>query len=252
MIELISCYQEIWKDLPEAAKEESNGSLTEEIQNLHSLVKSKCPSLLGLLNAKSNEPAFIDSTSERTLTHANVSEFVKGFSLPVQVGINGKPRVAVVMPYGPTYSLACVAVSSYYTLVPLASHIGSAQTKSDIRNSHTTTVLVLPEDAVRLQLDPSWERETGVTVITVRIRDDMTFEFVQQNPLTSTNKPTIKAIENDADDVAMVLFTSGTSGSKKLVPITAHNLLASIAFTAKALELTESDCCLNMMPSNHM
>ncbi len=51
---------------------------------------------------------------------------------------------------------------------------------------------------------------------------------------------------------ALLLFTSGTTGSPKLVPLTERNLLTSAANVAETLRLEPTDRCLNVMPLFHI
>ena len=55
-----------------------------------------------------------------------------------------------------------------------------------------------------------------------------------------------------ADDVALLLHTSGTTSRPKLVPLTHANLCASVANIQASLNLTEADRCLNVMPLFHI
>lgn len=52
-------------------------------------------------------------------------------------------------------------------------------------------------------------------------------------------------------DIALVLYTSGTTARPKRVPLTHANLWARAQQRITALELTERDRCLNMMPLYH-
>jgi oxalate---CoA ligase len=56
----------------------------------------------------------------------------------------------------------------------------------------------------------------------------------------------------DANNVALVLHTSGTTSRPKIVPLTHANLAASASNVAATLELTSADICLNVMPLFHI
>jgi len=55
-----------------------------------------------------------------------------------------------------------------------------------------------------------------------------------------------------AEDVALLLHTSGTTSRPKLVPLTHANLAASAGNVARVLELGPADRCLNVMPLFHI
>ncbi|NEO93410.1 MAG: AMP-binding protein, partial [Moorea sp. SIO3G5] len=54
------------------------------------------------------------------------------------------------------------------------------------------------------------------------------------------------------EDVALVLHTSGTTSRPKMVPLTGKNLCTSAQNIRVALNLVESDRCLNVMPLFHI
>jgi acyl-CoA synthetase (AMP-forming)/AMP-acid ligase II len=56
----------------------------------------------------------------------------------------------------------------------------------------------------------------------------------------------------EAEDIALVLHTSGTTARPKIVPLTHANVTASAAAIARTLELTPGDACLNVMPLFHI
>ncbi len=55
-----------------------------------------------------------------------------------------------------------------------------------------------------------------------------------------------------ANDVALVLHTSGTTARPKMVPLTHANVCASAGNVAATLALSERDRCLNVMPLFHI
>jgi long-subunit acyl-CoA synthetase (AMP-forming) len=59
-------------------------------------------------------------------------------------------------------------------------------------------------------------------------------------------------LPNEADDIGLILFTSGTSGAKKVVPLTIHSIITGVVFVMDSWGLGEADMCLNMMPLYHV
>ncbi|MBS8271779.1 AMP-dependent synthetase, partial [Halomonas litopenaei] len=55
-----------------------------------------------------------------------------------------------------------------------------------------------------------------------------------------------------ADDVALILHTSGTTSRPKIVPLLQSNVAASAENIRASLALTPEDCCLNVMPLFHI
>ena len=56
----------------------------------------------------------------------------------------------------------------------------------------------------------------------------------------------------EADDVALVLHTSGTTSRPKIVPLTQRNVTASAGHIAESLKLVAEDRCMNIMPLFHI
>lgn len=55
----------------------------------------------------------------------------------------------------------------------------------------------------------------------------------------------------DSDDVALLMFTGGTTGAPKLVPLTHRNILASIESISSGYDLGSTDATLIVMPLFH-
>lgn len=55
-----------------------------------------------------------------------------------------------------------------------------------------------------------------------------------------------------AEDIALILHTSGTTSRPKIVPLLQSNIAASAAHIRASLELSPSDRCLNVMPLFHI
>lgn len=57
---------------------------------------------------------------------------------------------------------------------------------------------------------------------------------------------------NKANDIAIILHTSGTTAKPKIVPLSRSNIIASANNIISALKLTSTDKCLNIMPFFHI
>ncbi|TMJ38444.1 MAG: AMP-dependent synthetase, partial [Alphaproteobacteria bacterium] len=65
-------------------------------------------------------------------------------------------------------------------------------------------------------------------------------------------EPTTLPGAAQADDIALVLHTSGTTSRPKIVPLSQKNVVASAHHIRATLSLTAEDSCLNIMPLFHI
>ncbi len=75
------------------------------------------------------------------------------------------------------------------------------------------------------------------------------FTLVPESPLSGAPARPGPA---QADDVALVLHTSGTTSRPKIVPLRHINVTASAAHIGQVLALSPEDTCLNIMPLFHI
>jgi acyl-coenzyme A synthetase/AMP-(fatty) acid ligase len=140
-------------------------------------------------------------------------------------------------------AVAVFAFANRYTIVPMASNTVPEQLHMDIEQVQADAVVALENDIEKLELDNGARPVFGLEQL-----EDLTFRIVSEKHTSSTSS----LAPNVGDDIAIILFTSGTSGKKKLVPITTFNLIAGTIATIESVELSEKDTCLNMMPLNHV
>ncbi|CAI7564259.1 unnamed protein product [Penicillium crustosum] len=235
---LIPTYQDIYKSIPESHKTNNNESIT----RLRAQVKAATPKVAELIGTDSRA-GLIDANTGRHLTHIAIRQFLESFQIPVGLSRHGKPRIAVILPNGPLMAVAVLAFVNRYTIVPMTTNTVPEQLQTDIENSQADAVVALDADISKLQLNNGSRPVFGIEQL-----EDMTFQVVSaHNASTAYDHP-----PNSGDDIAIILFTSGTSGTKKLVPITTYNLIAGTIATMESVELSETDTCLNMMPLNHV
>ncbi|KAE9981906.1 putative NRPS-like protein biosynthetic cluster [Venturia inaequalis] len=246
--ETIREYTRCWKQLPESAKSGCGHECKGLEEETLSLVKAQYSSLLDLL-PRSDGAAIIDGRDGRALSKRRLEEYVRAFRIPSPSAGMGTV-VALALPNGPLAGLLSMSIAAYYTLAPLNSTSSAVQFRSDLLCVGAKVVLVLSSDVSRLGLDEEWTLEHGIEVHTVCPTEDMTCTIL---PIGSSMSGDIAySIPNGPDDTCLILMTSGTSGTRKIVPITLHSIISGVAFVGDSWQLTSRDVCLNMMPLNHV
>ncbi|KAI7099510.1 acetyl-CoA synthetase-like protein [Hortaea werneckii] len=255
VFQLQQSYVRAWKSLSEEAKA---GHAPIEAQQLvrHclALCKQSYGSLLDLFQPKSDSVAIINPENGQSSHHGALYSILKRFSLPLPASSSSrKPIVAISLPNGPLLALTVLAVASYYTAAPIAhgNGVGPEQFKADVLQSKSDMVLASGADIDRLHLRDSWLVEAGITVLLIELTGEMSLvvKNVQGKAISSDLPP---PAPNNADDMGIMLFTSGTSGTKKLVPLHIHSMVCGIAMVIESWGLSPSMRCLNQMPLNHV
>lgn len=251
VLAVLGCYSILWRSLPEDVKANRDETYAVLTSTALRRVKSSYKGLQDLLFSGDDSPAIIESNSQSYLSHNTISAFVADFNLPIsKASTSASATVALALPNGPLLGLACIAVATYYTAVPINTSTKRDQFRLDIQLACPNVILVLESDITKLGLDATWVVDAGIEILIVKKKANLTFT-------TSPWKGEISLIEpnrrvNTADDISFILFTSGTSSRKKVVPITLHTLLSSVALVIQSWELGVDDVCLNMMPLHHM
>ena len=248
--DVIRCYSKLWHALPDDVKSGHDRKLSAFVGLVLDQVKETYRTLADLLHSKSRKPALSRPLQSGSISHGDLYRFIDSFSLPISSNDDEKSTVAIGIPNGHLLALACLAVATYFTAVPLNATGGAEQFRNDVLQTHSKVVLACRSDIGRLGLDGSWAVEAGVGVIVVDERLDMTFDL---SPLKKAPQMTkFFRKPNSPDDTVFILNTSGTSGGKKTVPLSLQDLVSGVAFVIESWKLTEGDVCLNMMPLNHM
>ncbi|KAK0724139.1 hypothetical protein B0H67DRAFT_483049 [Lasiosphaeris hirsuta] len=213
-------------------------------------------SLVQFLRPQDKPALFYADQGRPAITHRRLYDFVDTFTLPLSFSSSGrKPVVCIALPNGPILAAAVLAVANRFTAAPINPEVGAEQFEADVQQAGASCVLTTREDAERLGLTSSWstERQTPVFFLEEGQGDSygpLATVSPRDGRLLTTNSARVQP--NGPDDMAIILFTSGTSGTKKIVPITVHNIVAGVAYVISSWALTADDVCLNMMPLHHI
>ena len=163
------------------------------------------------------------------------------------LGIRRESRVAVLLPNGPEMASACLAIASCATCAPLNPEMSAGQIEFLLGDLKARALVLqhgchAPARAIADGL--------GIQVI------DIVFD-----PRSAAGLFTLSGFDAgraqsaalaDADDVALILYTSGTTARPKQVPLTHANLCAAAHQVASSLALSARDRCLNILPLFHV
>jgi acyl-CoA synthetase (AMP-forming)/AMP-acid ligase II/acyl carrier protein len=166
-------------------------------------------------------------------------------------GIRRRDRVAIVLPNGPEMAGAFLGVSCVATSAPLNPTYRAEEYDFYFDDLEAKALIVDPA------LDSSAAavaraRNMPVIELVARVTAEAGAFQLCPPPGGAAASDAQVLDQPTAHDVALVLHTSGTTARPKLVPLTHGNLCASAAQVAAALELTEQDRCLNVMPLFHV
>jgi acyl-CoA synthetase (AMP-forming)/AMP-acid ligase II len=158
-------------------------------------------------------------------------------------GIRRNDRVAITLPNGIEAIASFLAVSGVATAAPLNAAYKPDEFQFYLKDTNARAVITgtdAGEDAVSAA-------PKGTFHITVSMdkQGEINFSGPVSSGDSSTDTPS-------ADDVALVLHTSGTTSRPKRVPLTHRNLISSLRNVVDTYQLDESDVSLCIMPLFHV
>jgi acyl-CoA synthetase (AMP-forming)/AMP-acid ligase II len=177
----------------------------------------------------------------RALTSRTVSDLNR-------MGIGRNDRVAIVLPNGPEMATSFLSVACAATTAPLNPGYRRDEFEFYLSDLHARALVIL-----RDMDSPAREVAAAHNIPVIELVPDASaagaFTLVPEQPLTGTPAHPGPA---EAQDVALVLHTSGTTSRPKIVPLRHINVTASAYHIGETLALTPADTCLNIMPLFHI
>ena len=165
-----------------------------------------------------------------------------------QAGVGRTDRVAIVLPNGPEMAAAFVTIAQAATTAPLNPAYREDEYAFYLEDLKARALVVeAGYDGPALAA----ASRMGMTVLRVEVAADApagAFGLradAPAEPAADTGAP-------QADDVALILHTSGTTSRPKIVPLLQSNVAASAVNIRESLALTAADRCLNVMPLFHI
>lgn len=164
------------------------------------------------------------------------------------LGVGRGDRVAIVLPNGPEMAAAFVAVGAGATTAPLNPAYRGEEFEFYLEDLGAKALL-----AERGSDSPAIgaAQKLGIPVISLVAEEDgPAGSFALEGG--SGTRPAARPGPAEAEDIALILHTSGTTSRPKIVPLSQANVTASAENIRESLLLTPADICMNIMPLFHI
>jgi acyl-CoA synthetase (AMP-forming)/AMP-acid ligase II len=200
--------------------------------------------VLNLLAGDDEHPALV-APDRPPLTYRQLRQNVVELAAQLNsFGLGRGDRIAIAMPNGSAMVLAFLASALCGTAAPLNPKYKQEEFAFYYEDTQAKALITLP-GTVELAIAAA---TPDMMPIGARTNADGTLSFE-----SVTNTQTPRPVElAEADDVAMILHTSGTTSRPKRVPLRHRNLAASASNIISAYSLTANDTTPCIMPLFHI
>jgi acyl-CoA synthetase (AMP-forming)/AMP-acid ligase II len=199
-----------------------------------------------IANHSGNLPA-IGAPGRDCLTYEGLRNLTRDVAEALnEMGIDAAGRVAIVLPNGPEMASAFITVAQAATTAPLNPAYKEEEYIFYLEDLSAKALILRDGDN-----GPAYAAATklGLNIIRLSIPDGAAAGYFT---LSGDSSATSADRAPSADDVALILHTSGTTSRPKIVPLLHSNVAASAQHIRTSLNLTQSDRCMNVMPLFHI
>jgi oxalate---CoA ligase len=196
-----------------------------------------------------DRPALL-APGRRALTYADLRLHVSAVAGALAAaGLERSARVATVLPAGAASATAFLGVASAGVCAPLNPGLSRAELNF-LLDDLSPAGVVVAADLETSARDVA--TRLRVPIVDLAVSPELPAGHFELDLSSLSSAGAAPTAPPRADDVALVLHTSGTTGRPKLVPLTHGNLRAAAANVATTMRLQSDDRCLNVMPLFHI
>ncbi|MDE5415065.1 long-chain-fatty-acid--CoA ligase [Alkalihalobacterium chitinilyticum] len=203
--------------------------------------------LTNALNLNPDKEAYIflnESTTYREL-HQKVNQFAHSLS---QQGIEKGDTVALLLGNTPEFVVAYYGtICAGATVVPVNPTFTAREIEYILTNSKAKGVIA--DASLHTPLTEVRQKVSSVdfVVYTKPVESELAFESFIDNDVQNFNGPVV-----EENDVAVILYTSGTTGAPKGVMLTHKNLQSNAEAVKDLFEMTAEDRVVTVLPIFHV
>lgn len=250
ILDLLRCYSELRKGMPEPVKAGKAPEVSQAMDEVVDRIHNSYGCLADLIE-DSERPALIPPEEGLPVSHGALKRSIQNFRLPLPKDGKKNPVVAIAVPNGPLLAATCMSVSAHFAMAPINPAVGPEQFRADVEQVQAQCIVTTQDTSDKLGLAEPWVADSGIIVVHIDFSpsQELVLTYPSGEPLPTHTMP---FQPNKGSDIGLMLFTSGTSGKKKIVPLTLHLIVVGAMFVIDSWGLSETDICLNMMPLFHV
>lgn len=186
-----------------------------------------------------------------------LKQFVASFTLPhssQMSPLKSNDRVMMALPTGPENGLALLCVATYFSCAPVNASCTAEELRDDALRLGARAVISTRDAAERLNLQSLYS-DHGLEIIFMEPRPSGPaglFDVTLLGPEAPGSRQSAPLQTNAVTSESLVLHTSGTSGTKKVVPYSLRHLIVGTACVIHSWNLHPGQVNMNMMPLFHV
>jgi oxalate---CoA ligase len=213
--------------------------------------ESSARTLRDLLDAGDDRQNALEAFDEKPLSFEDLRSLIDATVASLNGnGVGRDDRIAIVLNNGPTMATCFLGIAAGAAAAPLNPAYKNEEFEFYLTDLEPK-ILIVEEG----QSSPAVDVATKLGIPVVRLRATPkkgagSFTLLFPDDMAGA-EPEARGC-GKADDIALLLHTSGTTSRPKLVPLRHNNLCASAFNIAATLRLAEDDRGLNMMPLFHI
>ena len=158
-------------------------------------------------------------------------------------GIGRGDRVAILAKHGADVAVGLLGIASCAVCVPLGADASAVELASSLAHSKAKALL-LAADAPAMLKDQACR--AGLLLLEYSVGKDAAIGKL--NIVGNRAAAEVRGGFADADDLAFILRTSGTTGRRKILPLQHATVVARAGKQRRLYNLGPVDRCLNLMP----
>ncbi len=166
----------------------------------------------------------------------------------LDLGIKKQDKVAIFLDNCPEFVISYYAIlKAGAVVVPINYMFKMEEAKFILQNSEATALITsrsfldLAEE-LRLRLD-----NLKTIISTQRTRDDVvSFSWIKKSDTAALEK-----VSSEPEDLAVILYTSGTTGFPKGAMLSHHNLVSNAFDSSAAIQISQKDTFICVLPLFH-